>query len=93
MCVCVCVVNHPCSQHMVWVCTLVTTSFKHAHRAQVRDLFAKAGSGPSGGLKVRMNPKSGVEVVGLTEWPVASYQEIEERIDTATRSFASCCLM
>ena len=41
--------------------------------SQVRDLFSKAGTGPAGGLKVRMNPKSGVEVVGLTEWPVGRY--------------------
>jgi hypothetical protein len=45
------------------------------YNEQVRDLFSKAGTGPSGGLKVRMNPKSGVEVVGITEWPVASYAE------------------
>ena len=36
-------------------------------------MFSKAGTGPAGGLKVRMNPKSGVEVVGLTEWPVGRY--------------------
>ena len=64
----------------------VTIQMLEIYNEQVRDLFAKAGSGPSGGLKVRMNPKSGVEVVGLTEWPVGSYKEIEERIDTATRN-------
>ena len=33
-----------------------------------------------------MNPKSGVEVVGISEWPVGSYQEIDERIETATKN-------
>lgn len=64
----------------------VTIQMLEIYNEQVRDLFTKSGGGPAGGLKVRMNPKSGVEVVGLTEWPVGSYQEIEERIDTATRN-------
>jgi len=62
----------------------VTIQMLEIYNEQVRDLFAK--SNPSGGLKVRMNPKSGVEVVGLSEWPVGSYQEIDERIETATKN-------
>eukprot|EP00288_Rhodomonas_lens_P002224 CAMPEP_0177731524 /NCGR_PEP_ID=MMETSP0484_2-20121128/22603_1 /TAXON_ID=354590 /ORGANISM="Rhodomonas lens, Strain RHODO" /LENGTH=972 /DNA_ID=CAMNT_0019244655 /DNA_START=136 /DNA_END=3050 /DNA_ORIENTATION=- len=62
----------------------VTIQMLEIYNEQVRDLFAKTS--PSGGLKVRMNPKSGVEVVGLTEWPVASYKEIDERIETATKN-------
>ena len=62
----------------------VTIQMLEIYNEQVRDLFAK--SNPSGGLKVRMNPKSGVEVVGLTEWPVGSYTEIDERIETATKN-------
>jgi len=62
----------------------VTIQMLEIYNEQVRDLFAK--STPAGGLKVRMNPKSGVEVVGLTEWPVGSYKEIDERIETATKN-------
>eukprot|EP00283_Hemiselmis_rufescens_P005402 CAMPEP_0173429138 /NCGR_PEP_ID=MMETSP1357-20121228/7926_1 /TAXON_ID=77926 /ORGANISM="Hemiselmis rufescens, Strain PCC563" /LENGTH=1106 /DNA_ID=CAMNT_0014393271 /DNA_START=100 /DNA_END=3420 /DNA_ORIENTATION=- len=62
----------------------VTIQMLEIYNEQVRDLFAKAN--PSGGLKVRMNPKSGVEVVGLSEWPVGSYKEIDERIETATKN-------
>jgi len=65
VCVCVCVCNT--KRHTILTarhCIIVS---------QVRDLFSKAGTGPAGGLKVRMNPKSGVEVVGLTEWPVGRY--------------------
>ena len=62
----------------------VTIQMLEIYNEQVRDLFSKAN--PSGGLKVRMNPKTGVEVVGLTEWPVASYREIDERIETATKN-------
>mmetsp|Transcript_88562 Transcript_88562/g.235695 ORF Transcript_88562/g.235695 Transcript_88562/m.235695 type:complete len:807 (+) Transcript_88562:469-2889(+) len=62
----------------------VTIQMLEIYNEQVRDLFAK--DNPSGGLKVRMNPKTGVEVVGLSEWPVASYAEIDERIETATKN-------
>jgi len=62
----------------------VTIQMLEIYNEQVRDLFAKEN--PSGGLKVRMNPKTGVEVVGLSEWPVASYAEIDERIETATKN-------
>jgi hypothetical protein len=46
----------------------VTIQMLEIYNEQVRDLFAK--NNPSGGLKVRMNPKTGVEVVGISEWPV-----------------------
>ena len=62
----------------------VTIQMLEIYNEQVRDLFSKTN--PSGGLKVRMNPKTGVEVVGLTEWPVGSYKEIDERIETATKN-------
>ena len=32
------------------------------------------------GPQVRMNPKTGVEVVGLTEWPVGSYGQPSTQI-------------
>jgi hypothetical protein len=54
------------------ICTTqVTIQMLEIYNEQVRDLFTKTN--PSGGLKVRMNPKSGVEVVGLSEWPVGRY--------------------
>jgi kinesin family protein 1 len=60
----------------------VSIEMLEIYNEQVCDLFVKEKV--QGGLKVRMNPKVGVEVVGLTAWPVSSYKEIEERIETAT---------
>ena len=60
----------------------VSIEMLEIYNEQVCDLFVKEKV--QGGLKVRMNPKIGVEVVGLTSWPVSSYKEIEERIETAT---------
>jgi hypothetical protein len=63
----------------------VTIQMLEIYNDQVRDLFANPNTFASGGLKVRINAQTGVEVVGLTEWPVASCKEIDERIQTATK--------
>ena len=50
------------------------------YNEQVRDLLSKTN--PKGGLPVRQNPKLGLFYVGdLKKVPVASYGEIERRID------------
>jgi hypothetical protein len=63
----------------------VSLSMLEIYNEAVRDLLSK--DPPSkGGLKVRQHPKLGVQVVGLKEVPVSSYDEINKRIEAGTSS-------
>jgi kinesin family protein 1 len=54
------------------------------YNEQVRDLLSR--DNPKGGLKVRNIPKLGVQVVGLSEVPVVSYEDIELKMEEGTSS-------
>ena len=63
----------------------VKFSMLEIYNEQVRDLMSK--NNPKGGLAVRQNPKLGLFYVGdLKKVPVASYGEIERRIDEGTNN-------
>ena len=61
----------------------VTLQMLEIYNEQVRDLLSKTPS-PKGGLKVRQHPKLGVQVVGLSEVAVGSFEEINKRIESGT---------
>ena len=63
----------------------VEASMMEIYNEQVRDLFNPKNN-PTGGLKVRENPKTGPYVESLSLLPVSSYKEIEDLMDAGTRS-------
>jgi kinesin family protein 1 len=67
----------------------VRISMLEVYNEKVRDLLNKRS--PVDGLKVRQHPKLGVQVVGLTEVAVGSYEDIANRIEegTTNRTIAS----
>jgi kinesin family protein 1 len=62
----------------------VTISMLEIYNEAVRDLLDKAEA-PKGGLQVRQTPKLGVQVVGLKEAAVASFKEIDARMEEGTK--------
>jgi kinesin family member 1 len=57
----------------------VRVSMLEVYNEKIRDLLNKKS--PVGGLKVRQHPKLGVQVVGLTDVAVGTYEDIDRRIE------------
>lgn len=64
----------------------VRVSMLEVYNEKVRDLLNKKS--PVGGLKVRQHPKLGVQVVGLTDVAVGTYEDIDRRIEEGTTNRA-----
>jgi hypothetical protein len=65
----------------------VRVSVLEVYNERIRDLLNSRS--PHGGLKVRQHPKLGVQVVGLTEVAVGSFDDIDRRLEEATSNRAS----
>lgn len=64
----------------------VRVSMLEVYNEKVRDLLNKKS--PVGGLKVRQHPKLGVQIVGLTDVAVGTYEDIDRRIEEGTTNRA-----
>lgn len=65
----------------------VTFSMLEIYMEQVTDLCAKSDKSKKGGLKVRQNPKLGrFFVEGLSKTPVASFAEINQKMEEGTNN-------
>ena len=56
------------------------------YNEQVRDLLNPKSMKVKGGLKVRQHPKQGFYVDQLTTHPVASYKEIDNKMNEGTKN-------
>ena len=59
----------------------VEVSMLEIYNEKVQDLLVPINKRPVGGLKIRESKTLGVFVADLTKYPVASYQEISEKMD------------
>ncbi|KAI6188028.1 putative tRNA N6-adenosine threonylcarbamoyltransferase [Aphelenchoides besseyi] len=63
----------------------VSLSMLEIYREKIRDLLSNKPP-PTGGLKLRENPKTGFYVEGLSSSPVSNYKDIEQKINTGTKT-------
>eukprot|EP00002_Diphylleia_rotans_P034349 TRINITY_DN7368_c0_g2_i2.p1 TRINITY_DN7368_c0_g2~~TRINITY_DN7368_c0_g2_i2.p1 ORF type:complete len:836 (+),score=169.73 TRINITY_DN7368_c0_g2_i2:118-2625(+) len=64
----------------------VTFQMLEIYNEEIRDLLIPMAKNPKGGLKIRQHPQLGVQVINLSTVPVASYEEIERRMNEGTHN-------
>ena len=64
--------------------SLLTLSVLEIYNETVRDLLADTGLAPSSGLEIGQNKRGETVVRGLSEWPVATMDDVVRGMDLAS---------